>query len=278
VCKSEAEIARMRGANRLVADVLAELRSAVAPGMTTVELDALAEMRIRAAGGVPAFKGYRGYPATICASVNDQVIHGIPSERALAAGDVLSIDVGALVDGFYGDAAITVPVGEVSEQAARLLQVTEEALYKAILEARVGNRVSDIGHAVQQHVEANGFSVVREFVGHGIGQSMHEEPQIPNFGDPGHGPRLSEGMVLAIEPMVNQGEPAVRVLVDGWTAVTRDGSLSAHFEHTVAVTRSGPVVLTDRDGSSQARVVAAGGGTEAPRNVESRWRKRTRSR
>ena len=276
VCKSEAEIARMRAANRLVADLLAELRSAVAPGVTTAELDTLAEARIRGAGGVPAFKGYRGYPATICASVNDQVIHGIPSQRALAAGDILSIDVGALLDGFYGDAAITVPVGAVSEQAARLLQVTEESLYRAIAQARVGNRVSDIGCAVQRHVEANGFSVVREFVGHGIGQAMHEEPQIPNFGEPGHGPRLSEGMVLAIEPMVNQGQAAVRVLADGWTAVTRDGSLSAHFEHTVAVTRSGPVVLTDRDGAGQARVAAAGLGSEAPRNVESRWRKRTR--
>jgi len=276
VCKSEAEIARMRAANRLVADLLADLRSAVAPGVTTAELDTLAEARIRGAGGVPAFKGYRGYPATICASVNDQVIHGIPSQRALAAGDILSIDVGALLDGFYGDAAITVPVGAVSEQAARLLQVTEESLYRAIAQARVGNRVSDIGCAVQRHVEANGFSVVREFVGHGIGQAMHEEPQIPNFGEPGHGPRLSEGMVLAIEPMVNQGQPAVRVLADGWTAVTRDGSLSAHFEHTVAVTRSGPVVLTDRDGSGQARVAAAGIRPEAPRNVESRWRKRTR--
>jgi methionyl aminopeptidase len=276
VCRSPAEISRMRAANRLVAELLDDLRAAAAPGMTTAELDALAEAKIRMAGGIPAFKGYRGYPATICASVNDQVIHGIPSRRALAAGDVLSIDVGALLDGFYGDAAITVPVGAISDDAARLLRVTEESLYKAIAQARVGNRVSDIGHAVQQHVETHGYSVVREFVGHGIGESMHEEPQIPNFGDPGHGPRLAEGMVLAIEPMVNLGLPAVRVLDDGWTAVTKDGSLSAHFEHTVAVTASGPVVLTDRDGSAQARVAAAGIGTEAPRNVESRWRKRTR--
>jgi len=276
VCKSEAEIARMRAANQLVAELLADLRSAVTPGVTTAELDALADAKIRSAGGLPAFKGYHGYPATICASVNDQVIHGIPSRRALADGDVLSIDVGALLDGFYGDAAITVPVGAISGEAARLLRVTEESLYKAIAQARVGNRVSDIGHAVQRHVEAHGYSVVREFVGHGIGQSMHEEPQIPNFGEPGHGPRLSEGMVLAIEPMVNLGLPAVRVLDDGWTAVTKDGSLSAHFEHTVAVTASGPVVLTDRDGSGQARVASAGVGTEAPRNLESRWRKRTR--
>jgi methionyl aminopeptidase len=276
VCKSPVEIGRMRAANRLVALVLTDLRAAAAPGVTTAELDALAEAEIRAAGGIPAFKGYRGYPATICASVNDQVIHGIPSRRALVAGDVLSIDVGALLDGFYGDAAITVPVGAISDDAARLLRVTEESLYRAIAQARVGNRVSDIGHAVQQHVEAHGFSVVREFVGHGIGEAMHEEPQIPNFGEPGHGPRLTEGMVLAIEPMVNLGMPAVRVLDDGWTAVTKDGSLSAHFEHTVAVTASGPVVLTDRDGSAQARAAAAGSGPEAPRNVESRWRKRTR--
>jgi methionyl aminopeptidase len=276
VCKSPAEIDRMRAANRLVAEVLAELRGATAPGVTTADLDRLAETRIRAAGGIPAFKGYRGYPATICASVNDQVIHGIPSGRALVAGDVLSIDVGALLDGFFGDAAVTVPVGAVSGDAARLLRVTEEALYRAIAEARVGNRVSDISHAVQQHVEAHGYSVVREFVGHGIGQSMHEEPQIPNFGEPGRGPRLAEGMVLAIEPMVNEGLPAVRVLDDGWTAVTKDGSLSAHFEHTVAVTRAGPLVLTDRDGSDQARVSAAAIGTEAPRSLESRWRKRTR--
>ncbi len=278
VCKSAVEIDRMKTANRLVADLLAELRRAAVPGVTTAELDALAEERIRAAGGTPAFKGYRGYPATICASVNDQVIHGIPSGRALIAGDVLSIDVGALADGFYGDAAITVPVGAISDRAADLLHVTEEALYKAIAQARIGNRVSDISHAVQRHVEAHGYSVVREFVGHGIGQSMHEEPQIPNFGEPGHGPRLAEGMVLAIEPMVNLGQPAVRVLEDGWTAVTKDGSLSAHFEHTVAVTAAGPLVLTDRDGSSQARLAAAGVGTEAPRKLESRWRKRTRLR
>jgi methionyl aminopeptidase len=276
VCKSPSEVERMRAANRLVADLLGDLRRLAGPGVTTADLDAFAEAKIKAAGGIPAFKGYRGYPATICASVNDQVIHGIPSRRALADGDVLSIDVGALVDGFYGDAAITVPVGAISDGAARLLRVTEESLYRAIAEARIGNRVSDIGHAVQRHVEANGFSVVREFVGHGIGQSMHEEPQIPNFGEPGHGPRLAEGMVLAIEPMVNMGTAAVRVLDDGWTAVTRDGSLSAHFEHTVAVTTSGPVVLTDRDGSAQARLSAAGTGIEAPRKLESRWRKRTR--
>jgi len=268
----------MRAANLLVAGLLDDFRRIVAPGVTTAELDTFAETKIRTAGGIPAFKGYRGYPATICASVNDQVIHGIPSRRALAEGDVLSIDVGALLDGFYGDAAITVPVGRISNEAARLLRVTEESLYEAIAEVRIGNRVSDISHAVQRFIEAHGYSVVREFVGHGIGQSMHEEPQIPNFGKPGQGPRLADGMVLAIEPMVNTGLPGVRLLDDGWTAVTKDGSLSAHFEHTVAVTVSGPMVLTDPDGSAQARVVHLGVGTEAPRNLESRWRKRTRLR
>jgi methionyl aminopeptidase len=250
VCKSAAEIQRMRPAGRLVADVLAALRAAVQPGVTTADLDAIAERHIRGAGGVPAFKGYHGYPATICSSVNDEVIHGIPSKRALEEGDVVSIDCGAVLDGFYGDSAITVPVGPVSEQAAELLRVTEEALHKGIAQARPGGRISDIGHAVQRHVEAHGFSVVREFVGHGIGEKMHEEPQIPNYGEPGRGPRLVEGMVLAIEPMVNAGKPAVKVLKDGWTAVTRDGSLSAHFEHTVAVTAGGPEILTTLDGKS----------------------------
>ena len=278
VCKSAAEIERMRAANRLVADLLAELRAAVAPGVTTAELDDFAETRIRAAGGIPAFKGYRGYPATICASVNDQVIHGIPSGRALVDGDILAIDVGVQLEGFYGDSAITVPIGRVSDAAAQLLRVTEESLYQAIAQARIGNRVSDISHAVQRHVEAHGYSVVREFVGHGIGRSMHEEPQIPNYGEPGHGPRLAAGMVLAIEPMVNMGKPGVRVLDDGWTAVTRDGSLSAHFEHTVAVTASGPLVLTDRDGAGQQRVSSGGEDRATPGNLESRWRKRTPSK
>ncbi len=244
VCKSPAEIERMRHPNAVVAEVLEELRAAVRPGVTTAELDALAEDRIRAAGAEPAFKGYHGYPATICASINEQVVHGIPSKRELREGDIISIDLGAKLDGFYGDAAVTVPVGAIPDRVAELLQVTEEALHRAIGKVRVGARISDLGHAVQQHVEAHGFSVVREFVGHGIGGAMHEEPQIPNYGDPGHGPRLAEGMVLAIEPMVNIGKPAVKILDDGWTAVTRDGSLSAHFEHTVAVTGNGPDVLT----------------------------------
>jgi methionyl aminopeptidase len=254
VCRSSDELDRMRAAGRLVAEVLSELSTRVTPGVTTAELDELAEKRIRQAGATPAFKGYHGYPATICASVNEEVIHGIPSgRRLLNEGDVISIDVGASLDGYYGDSAITLPVGQVSEQAATLLRVTEEALYKAIEQVKIGARISDIGHAVQQHVEAYGFSVVREFVGHGIGQRMHEEPQVPNYGEPGRGPRLAEGMVLAIEPMVNAGKPAVKVLADGWTAVTRDSSLSAHFEHTVAVTADGPWILTAREVPVAAR-------------------------
>jgi len=248
ICRSVAELERMRDAGRLVAEVLAELAAHVTPGATTADLDRLAEKRIAKAGATAAFKGYHGYPATICASINDEVIHGIPSgRRVLNEGDVISIDVGASLDGYYGDSAITLPVGQVSEETATLLRVTEEALYKAIERARPGGRISDIGHEVQRHVEAYGFSVVREFVGHGIGQRMHEEPQVPNYGEPGRGPRLAEGMVLAIEPMVNAGKPAVKVLADGWTAVTRDGSVSAHFEHTVAVTADGPWILTARE-------------------------------
>jgi len=248
VCRSAAELEKMRAAGRLVGEVLTELTARVAPGVTTATLDEIAEERIRRAGAIPAFKGYHGYPATICASINEEVIHGIPSgRRILNEGDVISIDVGASLDGYYGDSAVTLAVGKVSEGAATLLRVTEESLYKAIERARVGGRISDIGHAVQQHVEAYGFSVVREFVGHGIGQRMHEEPQVPNYGEPGRGLRLAEGMVLAIEPMVNAGKPAVKVLGDGWTAVTRDGSLSAHFEHTVAVTADGPWILTARE-------------------------------
>ena len=245
ICRSASELQRMREAGRLVGEVLAELAGIVAPGVTTADLDAVAERRIARAGATAAFKGYHGYPATICASINEEVIHGIPSgRRLLKDGDIISIDVGASLNGYYGDSALTLPVGQVSEEAATLLRVTEEALYKAIERVRPGNRISDIGHAVQKHVEAYGFSVVREFVGHGIGQRMHEEPQVPNYGDPGRGPRLAEGMVLAIEPMVNAGKPAVKVLGDGWTAVTKDGSLAAHFEHTVAVTASGPLVLS----------------------------------
>ena len=244
----------MRAAGRLVGEVLTALAAAVEPGVSTQDLDAIAERMIVGAGATPAFKGYHGYPATICSSINEEVIHGIPSrQRALQEGDIVSLDVGASLDGYYGDSAITVPVGRISDEAATLLRVTEDALYKAIDVVKPGGRVSDIGHAVQQHVEAHGFLVVREFVGHGIGQRMHEEPQVPNYGEAGRGPRLAEGMVLAIEPMVNAGKPAVKVLGDGWTAVTKDRSLSAHFEHTVAVTADGAWILTAREVPVAAR-------------------------
>jgi methionyl aminopeptidase len=244
VCKSPAEIGRMRAANELVADVLVALRGQVAPGVTTGALDACAERLVREAGAVPAFKGYHGFPATLCISVNEEVIHGIPGPRAVQPGDIVSIDLGVVLDGFFGDAAITVPVGEIVPGAATLLRVTEESLYLGIEQAKIGGRVSDIGQAVQRHVEAHGFSVVREFVGHGVGRALHEDPQVPNYGPGGRGPRLTEGMTLAIEPMVAMGKSAVKVLGDGWTAVTRDRSLAAHFEHTIAVTAAGPVILT----------------------------------
>jgi methionyl aminopeptidase len=247
VCKSSAELEKMRAANQLVARILDELAAMVAPGVSTADLDAAAEKKVRAAGAEPAFKGYRGYPSTLCASVNDQVVHGIPNPRPLQSGDIVSLDMGVKLDGYFGDSAITVPIGTVDDDVKRLLRVTQEALAQGIAQVRIGGRISDIGHAIQRHVEAQGFSVVREFVGHGIGAALHEEPQIANYGEPGRGPRLAEGMTLAIEPMVNMGRAAVRVLPDGWTAVTKDGSLSAHFEHTVAVTRNGPDVLTARE-------------------------------
>jgi methionyl aminopeptidase len=253
VCKSPAEIDRMRAASALVARVLTELRDLVQVGVTTAELDAKAEATIVGAGATPAFKGYHGYPATLCISINDEVIHGIPTtRRTLNDGDIVSVDVGAVLDGFVGDSAVTFAVGAVPDKAAELLRVTQEALYRAIAQVKVGGRVSDIGHAVQKHVEAHGFSVVREFVGHGIGTAMHEEPQVANYGPPGRGPRLAEGMVLAIEPMVAMGRAAVKVLDDGWTAVTKDHSLAAHFEHTVGITESGPVILTTPGGNSRA--------------------------
>jgi methionyl aminopeptidase len=252
VCRSAAELERLARVNALVARVLVELAAMIAPGVTTAEVDALAERRLRDAGAEPAFKGYHGYPATICASVNEQVVHGIPSARRLVAGDIVSVDLGAKMDGFYGDSAVTVPVGSVTPEAERLLEVTKQSLHAALAVVKAGARLSDIGAAVQRHVEANGFSVVREFVGHGIGATLHEEPQIPNYGTPGRGPRLAEGMVLAIEPMVNIGQAGVTVLADGWTAVTKDGSLSAHFEHTVAVTADGCRVLTRADAAANA--------------------------
>jgi methionyl aminopeptidase len=258
VCRSAAEIAKMQAAGLLVGSVLAELEAMVAPGVTTADLDRVAERLVRDAGAEPAFKGYRGYPATLCASVNDVVIHGIPSaSRKLVEGDVISLDMGAKLGGYYGDSAVTVPVGRVSESAARLLRVTRESLDRAVAHVRVGARLSDIGHAVQTWVEIHGYSVVREFVGHGIGERLHEDPQIPNYGDPGRGPKLAEGMVLAIEPMVAMGRAETKILADGWTAVTKDGSLAAHFEHTVAVGANGPLVLTAR--GTSAPVGAAAG-------------------
>jgi methionyl aminopeptidase len=239
ILKTPAEIAVMAEASRVVAEALAIVREAVRPGVSTDELDCIAEEAIRARSAIPAFKGYRNYPKTLCTSVNEQVVHGIPSKRKLKEGDIIGLDLGAIVDGFYGDSAVTVAVGRIPEQTAKLVRVTEEALYLGIKQAVVGNRLTDISNAVQQHVESAGFSVVTEFVGHGIGRQLHEEPQVPNYGKPGQGPRLQAGMVLAIEPMVNMGRSAVRILEDRWTAVTVDGSLSAHFEHTIAIQPSG---------------------------------------
>jgi methionyl aminopeptidase len=246
ILKTPDEIALMAKASRVVAEALEVLKSAAKPGVTTDELDRLAEAEIRSRGAVPAFKGYRNYPKTLCVSVNEQVVHGIPSKRVLKDGDIVGLDLGAIVGGFYGDSAVTIAVGRIDEKAATLVRVTEESLSLAIRQARVGNRLSDISHAVQQHVEAAGYSVVTEFVGHGIGRQLHEEPQVPNYGKPGQGPRLQPGMVLAIEPMVNMGGSAVRVLDDRWTAVTVDGSLSAHFEHTIAIQSSGPALVLSR--------------------------------
>jgi len=246
VCKSAAEIEKMRRSGHLVREVLNHLREIVKPGLSTMDLERAAEKKIKEAGAKPAFKGYFDYPAVLCTSINEEIVHGIPSEkRVLKTGDIVSIDCGVVMEGYYGDAAITVAVDEaVKPEVQKLLEVTEASLYKGIEQARVGNSIGDVGAAVQEFVEASGFSVVREFVGHGIGTKLHEEPQIPNFGSRGHGARLREGMVLAIEPMVNFGKPGSRVLDDKWTAVTADGSLSAHFEHCVAVTRDGPVILT----------------------------------
>ena len=249
--RSRDEIARIRDACLVVHDVLRELAAAAVPGVSTAELDRLAEARTRARGAEPAFLGYHGYPASVCISVNEQVVHGIPSpHRVLREGDLVGLDFGVVLGGFYGDSAITVPVGRIPEAARQLIEVTEGALAAAVAAARPDGRVGDIGAAVQAHVEARGFSVVRDFVGHGIGRRLHEPPQVPNYGSPGTGPRLRPGMVLAIEPMVNAGRFEVETLQDGWTAVTQHGSLSAHFEHTVAVTDDGPEILTLPEGAS----------------------------
>ena len=246
--KSAREIEIMRRANVIVAEILAELKKKVAPGVTTLDLDALAEELTYKKKARPAFKGYtmagRVYPRTLCTSINEEIVHGIPSYRALKEGDVVGLDFGVVYDGFYGDAAITVGVGKVSEEARRLMQVTEEALYRGIEQLREGKRLGDLSSAVQATIESGGFSVVRAFVGHGIGKKLHEEPPVPNYGEPDRGIRLREGMVLAIEPMVNAGGYEVEIKEDGWTAITKDGSLAAHFEHSVAVTKDGPYILS----------------------------------
>ena len=248
---SAREIGLMRRAGHILADVVERLRGGVKPGMSTLEIDESVEDFIRSQGARPAFKGYRGFPATVCISINEEVVHGIPSaHRRVSEGDIVGLDLGCIVDGYYADCAFTLAVGDVPSRVQELLDATRQSLEAGIAECRPGRRLSDVSHAIQSHVERHGFSVVRAFVGHGIGRALHEEPQVPNFGDPGRGPQLKPGMVLAIEPMVTMGSWEVRILDDGWTAVTRDGSLAAHFEHTIAVTESGPEVLTSKSGDS----------------------------
>ena len=249
VYKSKAEIEKIRASSRLVAETLQRLSEAIQPGRTTIELDRLAESCVTKHGAVAAFKGYRGFPASVCVSINEEVVHGIPSpSRRLEEGDIVSLDFGVLKDGYYGDAALTVPVGDVSDEAQRLLRIARESLYNGIDQAKEGAHLGDISHAIQQHAEGAGYFVVRAFVGHGIGAHLHEAPQVPNFGPPGQGPTLRPGMVLAIEPMVNAGTHDVRTLDDKWTVVTADRSLSAHFEHTIAITNNGTEILTQMDG------------------------------
>jgi methionyl aminopeptidase len=247
ILKSPREIERIRRSNQMVAEILEILKEKVAPGIDTLTLDKMSEELASKRKARPAFKEYRGFPFSLCASVNEQVVHGFPNRRPLKEGDILSMDFGICHDGYYGDAAITVPVGKISENAQRLIRITKEALFFGIEQAVPGNRLSDISHAIQNHVEAAGFSVVRKYVGHGIGKNLHEDPQIPNYGKPGMGIRLKPGMVFAIEPMVNSGGYEVETLEDGWTAVTKDGTLSAHFEHTIAIMENGPVILSTKD-------------------------------
>jgi methionyl aminopeptidase len=244
ILKSEREINYLRDAGKIVAETLVEVKKAAKPGVTTLDLDRIAEEYIKGHGAIPAFKGYHGFTGNICSSINEEVVHGIPGLRKLKSGDNVSIDIGAVINGYNGDAAITVAVGEVDAEVQKLLDVTEESLYKGIEQAILGNRLSDISHAVQVHAEQHGFGVVRDYVGHGIGRSMHEDPQVPNYGDPGRGPRLKAGMTLAIEPMVNLGTYEVKTLDDGWTVVTLDGKRSAHFEHSIAITDGKPEILT----------------------------------
>jgi methionyl aminopeptidase len=251
--KSAREIGLMRRGGHILHEVMDRLRTTVKPGMSTLEIDLDVEEFIRSRGAIPAFKGYRGFPATVCISINEEVVHGIPSSsRHVKEGDIVGLDLGCIVEGYYADCAFTLAVGDVPARVQELLDVTRESLELGIKECRPGRRLSDISHAIQSHVEGHGFSIVRAFVGHGIGRALHEEPQVPNFGDPGRGPQLRPGMVLAIEPMVTMGSWEVKILDDGWTAVTKDGSLAAHFEHTIAVTESGPEVLTSKTGAAAA--------------------------
>lgn len=252
ILRSRTEIEKVRAACLIVAEILNRLIEHIKPGISTWELDAISEELASKKHAKPAFKGYHGYPFSLCTSVNEEVVHGMPSKRRrLKEGDIISLDFGVVFDGYYGDAALTLPVGKISEEADRLCTVTEESLYKGISQAVTGNRLSDISHAIQEYVEQRGFSVVREFVGHGIGQHLHESPQIPNYGPPGKGVRLKPGMVLAVEPMINAGTPDVEVLEDRWTAITRDGKLSAHFEHTIAISEDGPQILTQLETALQ---------------------------
>ncbi|HEY3297689.1 MAG TPA: type I methionyl aminopeptidase [Armatimonadota bacterium] len=249
--KSKSEIEKMRAAGAVVAKALEAVIASIVPGKTTTfDIDNVAEAVIVGAGAIPSFKGYNGYPAVACVSVNDEVVHGIPGPRRLLEGDIVGIDLGAILEGYHGDSAVTIPVGDVSDEATRLMRVTRESLFVGIRAAQLGNRLSDIGHAIQVYAERRGFSVVRDLVGHGIGRNMHEDPQVPNYGKPGKGPKLEEGMTLAIEPMLNAGAYPIEVLADHWTIVTKDRSLSAHFEHTVAITENGPDILTLRSGET----------------------------
>jgi methionyl aminopeptidase len=244
IIRSHREIEHLKKSNIIVAEVFQELKKAIKPGITTKELDQITETIILSKGALPAFKGYRGFPASLCVSINEEVVHGIPGQRRLKEGDIVSLDVGVNLNGYFGDGAITLPIGDVDREAKRLLEVTERALYTGIEQAKVGNRLFDISYAIQSWVEDHGFSVVRDFVGHGIGKDLHEEPQIPNFGSPHQGPRLERGMIFALEPMVNEGTYEVKILSDGWTVVTADGKRSAHFEHTIAITDGGPEILS----------------------------------
>jgi len=244
IIRSSREIEQLKKANAIVAEVFLELKKAIAPGITTRELDLLSEKIILSKGALPAFKGYRGFPATLCISINEEVVHGIPGQRKLKAGDIVSLDIGTILNGYFGDGAITLPVGQIDQEARRLLEVTEKALFIGIKKAKVGNRLHDISYAIQEWVERNQFSVVRDFVGHGIGKNLHEDPQIPNFGAPHQGPRLEKGMIFALEPMVNEGTYEVKILSDGWTVVTADGKRSAHFEHTIAITNGEAEILS----------------------------------